>query len=208
MIVIVVLPPISCLIAVVCLIFLIRSAIKKRTKIYWAMGLCVSLILFAAAVSAAIVYGVGLGTQTKKIIAGGWPWQSNTTITIPGEGYYIKSFSVTSNMQNAWVFGLWSCNNNVQDGIEVLILDNTAYTNWSNSRNFSAIYISGFSAETPAETKTPTTALGTLAPIFTPVSYYLILSNTDSTSPTQVLVSFDLDWYISNWAATRPIPID
>ena len=54
----------------------------------------------------------------------------------------------------------------MQDGVEVLILDNTAYTNWSNGQKFSAIYISGFSAETPAVTKTPTTALGTLAPDF------------------------------------------
>ena len=207
MIVIAFLPEISFLVAVVCLIFLIRSTIKKRSKRYWAIGLCVSLILFSAAVAAQIGYGVGLGTQTKKIIAGAWPWP-NTTITIPGEGYYVKPFSVTSNMQNAWVFGLWSCDNNMQNGIEVLILDNMAYTNWSNSQKFSAIYISGFSAETPAETKTLTTVLGTLAPIFTPGTYYLILSNMDSTSPTQVLARFDLDWYISNWAATRLIPID
>lgn len=107
----------------------------------------------------------------------------NGIITVQGNNYYRQQFSVTSSMQNAAVSGSFRASGGSGNDIKVLIIDSTAFINWSNGHTVSTYYNSG---------QLTVSSFNIALPVGT---YYLILDNTFSMiSSKQVNTQVNLQW--------------
>jgi hypothetical protein len=103
----------------------------------------------------------------------------------PGSAYQV-SFSVTDKMSNAQIAGTFNVRVGVGNNIEVFILNQTDYHNWSNGTELSQNVLYNSGRVTRADIKVSVAAAGT---------YYLIFSNRfSSTSLKQVITDVNLKW--------------
>ncbi len=109
----------------------------------------------------------------------------NGIITVqPGGNYNVRFTVNTSTMQSVRVIGTFQASGGSGNDIKALIMDDMAFTNWSNGHQVSVLYNSG--QITVANINTPITSPG---------SYYLVFSNDFSTfSSKNVNAKVDLNW--------------
>ncbi len=106
------------------------------------------------------------------------------TITVKAGGWYHVSFSVTSAMIGPRVVGSFKASGGSGNDIVALILDDMAYTNWSNGHTVNALYTSG-----------QITVANINVPISTPGTYHLVFSNIFSIFISKdVATKVDLQW--------------
>ncbi|AMU87192.1 hypothetical protein Dm11a5_1366 [Dehalococcoides mccartyi] len=108
---------------------------------------------------------------------------ADKTITVQANSYYRQQFSIFSVMQNTQVISSFYASGGAGNDIRLLILDSTAFVNWSNGHSVSSYYDSG---------KLTTLSFNLNLPTGT---YYLVLDNTFSIiSSKQVKVQVGLEW--------------
>lgn len=108
----------------------------------------------------------------------------NRIITVKAGSWYSTSFTVSGSPLSEMVRGSFTASGGSGNDIIALILDDMAYTNWSNGHQVSTLYNSG--QVTVANINVPITTAGT---------YHLIFSNTFSTfSSKEVNTKVDAVW--------------
>ena len=109
----------------------------------------------------------------------------NATIVMSPDGYFDIEFSVdTETMQNARVVGSFATSHNAGGDIEVMIMDDIAYTDWLDGHQINVNYTSG--NKTTADIDLSITTSG---------KYHLVFSNNDpELSSKHVLAIAELNW--------------
>ncbi len=109
----------------------------------------------------------------------------NGVITVgPNDYYHVQFIIDTDSMLNVKVEGTFRASGGSGNDIEVMILDDMAYTNWINGHTVSAIYFSG---------KLTTSNID--AEIVSSGKYHLVFSNEFSIiSSKDVSTKVDLNW--------------
>ena len=109
----------------------------------------------------------------------------NSTIVMSPSGYFDIEFSVdTEIMHNARVVGSFTTANNSGGDIEVMIMDDMAYTDWIDGHQVSVNYTSG--NKTTADIDLSITTSG---------KYHLVFSNNDpELSSKHLLAIAELKW--------------
>jgi hypothetical protein len=151
------------------------------TKIALKFGLTIILL---ASMTLAVSCSSGISANKQALVSQTSNLVSGIT-TVKAQGYYDNYFSIDAGaMQNVTVSGSFKTSGGSGNDVEVFIMDDQAFTNWSNGQKVSALYDSGQTTAGNIDTRLSSSGI-----------YHLVLSNTFSMIASKdVTADIDLNW--------------
>ncbi|MFH1031770.1 MAG: hypothetical protein V1767_04335 [Chloroflexota bacterium] len=149
--------------------------LKHNVNKYGFLGIClfIGLMLLVSCGPQAPA-----GTPKSQVLVNG-------TVNVEAGKYYEMPFSVTSAMRDATVSGSFRASGGQTNNIEVFILDDKAFTDWTNGYQVKPSYYSGRVTEGNIE-----------ALVSAQGKYHLVISSVFSVfSSKEVSANVSLQWY-------------